>query len=226
MVLFYMQIPNNRLPVICGTSGSTGFDFKIESRDDTFNTFTELPVDWLGQLIYDSSAGLGITGTGMVQLKENRTQNPEEYCTGKLTIHFDDILKWQQEAGKAAFAIHLNARATQWQYFVINKSRVQLSNPLINGNDEIGFEGPRQVTIESGEEALLFSSGKNLIALSEIPKYRFVLVNQDTPVNEEIRKKTPARIICKGLPNPALKQSGIVNINGSKHLSSPMYVYV
>lgn len=214
------------LQYISQATGKTCFDFRIESGNDTFSTFTELPVDWLGQLIYNSSDDLGTTDNDVVRLNEKLTENGTGPGVGKLTIHFKDILKWQQEPGNAVFAIHLNARATQWQYFVINKSNVQLSNPQINGSDEIGFEEPLQVAIESGEEALLFSSGKNLIALSELPKYRFALINQDTPVNEGIPKKTQARIIRKGLPNPSLKQSGIVNINGIKHLSSPMYVYV
>lgn len=138
-----------------------------------------------------------------------------------LTIHFADII--EQAAGACAqFAIRYAARATQWQYFVVNKGALKLDNPAITGKADINFEGPESVTIPSGQQAMLFTSGGNLIPLSEHPRYKFDLVNN--PAGATTRPA--ARTIVRGLPGPAPWRIGSTLIGANNQCISSMYVYL
>ncbi len=215
------------LQYIQTSTNQTFFDFEIENNNSNFHLFTELPVDWVGQLIYDSHADSGVYDGGVVQLGQNLSKNENPACIGNLTIHFDDIVKYSYDNGYAQFAITYKARSTQWQYFVINKSSVLLSNPAITGKTDIGFNAPEDVTIENGQQAILFSSGNNLIALSEVPNYKFDLVNRPAlNGNDPPKKVSGPQMIFKGLPNPDPKRIGMVKLNNTNQVSSPIYVYV
>ena len=101
-----------------------------------------------------------------------------------------------------------------------------LANPSITSKDGISFTGPASVTIQSGQQALLFSSGESLIPLSQQPKQRFDLVDNPAPDNQQGQKRNSPKIIYKGLPNADPKFYGITEVNGSSQVTSPMYVYV
>jgi hypothetical protein len=201
------------------------FDFEIETNNPKFFLFTDLPTDWMGELIYSSKAT--IEDGDKLLLTESLSIHKSSACLGKLTMNFEDILKFQNDKGYAKFDIRLSARSTQWQYFVINKSLIQLNNPAISAKTNIDFDGPENVFIESGQAALLFSSGKTLIPLSEKPKYKFDLINNPPLSSSETIRKIPApKIIWKGLPNPDPKRFGISKVNKENLVSSPMYVYI
>ncbi|MDB5134940.1 MAG: hypothetical protein JWP37_1543 [Mucilaginibacter sp.] len=215
------------LKYIQTSTNQTFFDFEIESNNSNFHLFTELPVDWVGQLVYYSQADTNVYQEGVVELDQSLSENVNATSLGNLTLHFDDIIKFGIDNGYAQFAINYKARSTQWQYFVINKSSIQLNNPAIGGKADIGFNGPENVTIENGERAILFTSGDNLIPLSEVPTYKFDLVNRPALNGNDPPKRTSApKIIFRGLPNPDPKRIGIVNINSINQVSSPIYVYV
>jgi hypothetical protein len=214
------------LKYITQTMGGSGFDFRIDIVNENFNLFTEFPIKWFGEISYDSDFNTISDTNGLVQLNQCLSETSPKDGSGKLFVHFDDILNYKTGENPVTFCIHFKARSTQWQYFVINRSRAQLNNPLVNGNDEIGFEAPRPVTIQTGEQALLFSSGENLIPLSAVPMYRFNLINNGTAVDDKARKSTGGKIVFKGLPNPEPTHINIVSIKGAKHFSSPMYVYI
>jgi hypothetical protein len=203
------------------------FDFDIVTNNSNFTYFTSLPVNWVGQLVYDSNAAANTSAVNGLQLAESLTPPASPACLGKLTLWFDDILKLNTDKGAAQFIISYNARATQWQYFFINKSAVQLNNPAITGKTNIVFEGPENVTIKSGQQAILFSSGNQLIPLSQVPRYKFDLVNNPLSSAGDTAGKRPApKIILKGLPNPDAGRIGRVSIDQTSQLSSPMYVYL
>ncbi|HEY0175155.1 MAG TPA: hypothetical protein VGC08_02180 [Pedobacter sp.] len=180
----------------------------------------------MGQLVYDShNNSLGTNNN--VQLNADLSGDAGTACMGKIMLYFDDILKFSTETGYTQFDIRYQARATQWQYFVINRSSVLLTDPAISGKDNISFEGPENVFTASGQAALLFSSGTHLIPLSEQSSYRFDLVNRPASAGESSGSKpvTP-KIIVKGLPNPDPQWIGRVTGDVKGQLSSPMYIYL
>jgi hypothetical protein len=177
-------------------------------------------------LIYDTHAASNIYKEGIVYLDEYFSENESAPDFGSLIIHFDDILKFRADKGYTQFGISFEARSTQWQYYVINKTSIQLDNPAI-GKTDINFTGPQNVVLGNGEQAILFSSGDHLIPLSEIPKYKFDLVN--TPATNDriqIKNKSASKLIYKGLPNPNPERIGITKVNGQNQVSSPIYIYV
>jgi hypothetical protein len=215
------------LNYIARVTGQGLFTFKIQTSNPNFNSFTELPTDWTGQLVYDSQSTANVHDADSVQLKETRSNDANNTDFGSLIIRFDDVIKYTDGQNLAQFNISYEARATQWQYFVINKSALKLDNPAVVGKSEISFNTPQNVTIENGEQALLFSSGDNMIPLSEVPKYKFDLVNNPILTDSENQKKSTAtKTILKGLPAPDPKRFGLISVDSKKQVSSPMYVYV
>jgi len=68
---------------------------------------------------------------------------------------------------------------------------------------------------------MLFSSGTNLLPLSEIPKYKFDLVNNSAAGDLSATKKlSTGKVVFKGLPNPDPGNTGIIVLNGQKQSSS------
>jgi len=208
-------------------TGQTFFDFDICTDTAEFVNFTELPVNFAGQLQYDSKAAVNTYHSGVVNLGANLTNISKTNNVGSLVVHFDDVLKYSETQQHACFNINYKARSTQWQYYVINKSSLMLDELSITGKTDIKFNGPESVTIENGQQALLFSSGDTLIPLSDNPIYRFDLSSNPTSKNNSDGKKTgSSKIIFKGLPIPSpirIRSSYVNNIN---QVTSPMYVYI
>jgi hypothetical protein len=206
-------------------TGQNSFCFEIRTNNPDFNFFTELPPNWVGQLLYDSNNSS--VQDNSVQLNQQLSGNAGTLCLGKVTLRFEDILKFSEQTGYAPFNIRYAARATQWQYFVINRSLLPLSNPAISGKEPIHFEGPENVLTEAGQVALLFSSGRSLIPLSEAPIYKFDLVNSPASAGEAAESKTVMpQIIVKGLPTPNPQWIGRATGDRNEQLASPMYVYL
>jgi hypothetical protein len=200
-------------------TGYSFFDFEIETVEPTFNLFTDLPMGWLGQLVYQSNDNLNTRDGTVIQLHANRVPAASTTNLGTLAIHFEDII----QNGYTQYAINYKARATQWQYFVINTSTVQLENPSISGKIPVSFDGPESVTTRTGQKALLFTSGDNLLPLSELPRYKFDLVNK--PARQTGQTLSP-KVIFKGLPNPDPRRSGVATVGDDSRVVSPMYIYV
>ncbi len=206
---------------ITQATGQDSFCFELRTNDPDFNFFTEVPADWVGQLLYDSKHCT--VSDDEVILSQQLSGNPGTLCLGKVTLYFADIMRFSASNGFANFKIQYQARATQWQYFVINRSAVPLSNPMITGKEPIDFEGPENVLMPTGQAALLFSSGQYLIPLSEEVKYKFDLVNRS---NSNDSNDTSEEMIVKGLPTPQPAWIGRVTGNANEKLASPMYVYI
>ena len=217
--------PVNTIPLLLSyikaAMGATFFDFDIRSDDTNFSYFTELPLNWMGELVYDSHSAANINNAGIIQLTESLSDSAGTPYSGSLSIHFNDILK-----GDTQFSIKYTARATQWQYFVVNKNAVPLNNPAVTGKSNINFNDPENVTMENGDQALLFTSGNNLIPLSRVPKYKFDLVSYTSTINNDAAQRASPKVIVKGLPNPGARQIGIAKADNKGQVSSPMYVYI
>lgn len=214
------------LDYVKSTTGETYFDFDIYSTNSKFYLFTDLPVNWVGQLLFDSQITLNSQDNDSIQLKATLSPKTDSDILGRLKIHFEDILSTQALNGSAKYEVKFESRATQWQYYVINKSDIPLDNPIVTGKSEIQFDGPKNITIQNGQEALLFSSGQNLIPLSNTPKYIFDLVNNKNGTQSENSKNPTYKPIFSGLPNPDPSRMGIIEVNGKNRVSSPMYIYV
>jgi hypothetical protein len=208
-------------------TGQNSFVFTIQTNNSSFNYFTDLPMGWRGQLVYNSQSTVNVSASNIVQLKETTSGDTDTTSMGTLTVNFDDLLKYSGAGGFAQFQISYKARSTQWQYYVINKSALALGNPAIVGKSDISFSLPTHVTIDSGQQAMLFSSGNKLIPLSEVPQYKFDLVNNPASTGgESSAKSTSVKTIFKGLPNPDPNRIGMVSIDNQQQVSSPMYIYV
>jgi hypothetical protein len=214
------------LPYVSQATGLTSFDFELVSNNDYFNYFTDLPMDWIGQLEYDSQGKLNKQEQNVITLVPKLNASVYQPIVGSLSIHFDELIKNNDQRVPLQFTISYKARATQWQYFIINKSAIKLVNPKIIGKSGIKFEGPQNITIENGEQAMLFSSTQDLIALSVLPAHKFDLI--DAPLlneNEEINKNAMVKTIVKGLPTPQAERIASIKVE-TKLVLSPMYVYV
>lgn len=215
------QEPAQLFNYIKQATGLTAFCFEIRTNNPDFNFFTEVPSNWVGQFLYDSNHNSAEADT--VNLTPQLAGNAGTLCFGKVTLRFADILKFSTSTGFANFVIQYKARATQWQYYIVNTHKTSFQNLRIIGKEPIDFEGPENVTIATGQEALLFSSGSNLIPLSEEPIHKFDLVNW--PSSAENAATAP-QLIIKGLPTPIPEWIGRITGKANEQLSSPMYVYL
>jgi len=208
------------LEYIHKTSGTDYLEFDINTDNPDFTLFTEIPINWLGQITYNSRDPENQHQNGNTQLHEI-LKDGESSSIGNLKIYFEDIWDYNDNPDYTCFEMNFRARATQWQYYIINKNTPQFDNLTIKEKENITFDGPEQVVLETGEQALLFSSGATLIPLSEKPKYKFDLVN-NTTANELNQKTAGHKIVIKGLPVPNVARIG----KDKTQVSSPMYIYL
>ena len=214
------------LSYINNTTLQISFNFEMGSLNSAFCNFTAMPTGCLGQMFFDSQSDANHFENDVLNLATDFIKQPASSITGRVSVHFNDILKFTTGKGYSDFCIQLKARKTQWQYFVINKSDIQFTNPVIKSNSRIEFDGPEKVTIQSGHEALLFSSGENLLQLSKTPQYKFALVDRIAAGSADAIKKSTDRVVFNGLPYPDPLRVNPVTINGSQQFSSPMYVFI
>lgn len=194
------------------------FDFDIITDSSLFWSVTELPVEWLGKLNYDSTLSTR-KEDGTLLLQPALATGSCMESSGSVSIQFTDILN--NYSDRLVFDVEFKARATQWNYYIINKSKIKLNDPGISvKNNPVSFEGPERVTTSDGTSALRFSSGSNLLPLSEVPKYKFDLVDNASS------STVSARSIFKGLPTPDPVHTMLVQVNGKNEIASPMYIYI
>jgi hypothetical protein len=208
-------------------TGQDCFEFDLINNSEAFYSFTPFPLDWTGQLQYDSSLMTALPEAQTFLLTETLSPRETTGTAGKLKVRFNDVLTLQADGQALNFKIRFEARATQWQYYVVNRNAVPLENAAVKGKGDVAFENSGTVTIETGEKALLFSSGDQLIPLSRFPKQKFDLVRVLKPVSDQKPARSSAsEIIVKGLPNPDPLKMGIATVNDKTQVSSPIYIYV
>ncbi|RYU91642.1 hypothetical protein EWM62_06800 [Mucilaginibacter terrigena] len=200
------------------------FQLNIICNDASFYNFTELPIDWAGSIEYNIGNTSGQAANGSIILGPTLIPRQQYNYAGKILLNFEDFPSLEEQP---RFCIEYTPRATQWQYYVINQSAVELSSPVIEDKQKNTFDGPQQVMTELGQTAMLFSSGDRLLPLSNWPKYKFNLLNRLPPKSQgTVTAATTAKIVFKGLPNPNPDFVSPVLVNNRQQLSSPMYVYL
>jgi hypothetical protein len=201
------------------------FEIDIVCNDPLFYNFTELPIGWAGSIEYNTADTSVPAANGPTQLNPTLAPRQQVNYAGKILINFTDLASLQ---AAPQFYIDFTPRATQWQYYVINQSTVELSAPVIEDKQKNTFEGPQHVVTETGQPAMFFSSGELLLPLSNWPQYKFNLLNRLPPKSQGASTAgTTARVVFKGLPNPDPVNVGqAILVNNRQQLSSPMYVYL
>ncbi len=209
---------------LTSSSSRSYFKFDIVCNDASFYNFTELPIDWVGSIEYNTGNTSGSAANGAIKLNPTLLPREQDEYAGKILINFNDLPSLEKEP---RFYIEFMPRATQWQYYVINQSEVDLSSPVIEDKQKNTFEGPQHIVTVFGQPAIFFSSGERLLPLSNWPKYKFNLLNHLPPKSQgAVAAGTTTRIVFKGLPNPDPGNVSQVLINNRQQLSSPMYVYL
>ncbi|WP_299114031.1 hypothetical protein [uncultured Winogradskyella sp.] len=213
------------LTYIKDKANTTYLDFDIRTNNSKFYFFTDFPIDWTGYVLYNSQIISNQDQDGTIKLQGELSENTDTSILAKLRIYIDDIITLKKSRDIIEYDIIFQSRATQWQYYIINKSKIVFNDPSIFGKSDIQFEVAKNVTIQNGQDALLFSSGKNLLPLSQKPKYKFDLVNSKSMPNNS-KKKSTYKPIFSGLPNPDPARIGTERVNDKNLVISPMYVYV
>ncbi|MGZ5051482.1 MAG: hypothetical protein ACXWF8_13305 [Methylobacter sp.] len=210
--------------------------FNLLNNDNGFAVFTDLPIDWCGQLEYSSQN----TEPDASETPDRNTSQTIKLATqlrprnaastsviGQVAIYPQDLLTDTGEMRRPMFAIKMKARLTHWRYYVFNRSQIKLTHPVINNAQGIEFEPPEPVTLENGEQALLFSSGERTFALSETIKSPFNLINFITNFPDQPQQaRSNAKKLIAGLPIPKTDTLMIEMRNGHQYVYSPMYVYL
>jgi hypothetical protein len=213
------------LDYISKTTQQNYFEFDIRCSNPNFILFTALPINLLGAVNFSTQDSKNSNENGKIALNQTLENKLIPSVFGHLKIYFEDLVKNQNNTAPIHFEINFTARATQWQYYFINKNAVPLNNPSISEKENIQFDGPEKVTLQTGESALLFTSHKTYIPLSEKPKYKFDLINKSIS-NPSNQKNTKSKVIIKGLPVPDVSRIGIIENNNQNQVASPMYIYL
>jgi hypothetical protein len=198
-------------------TGLEAFEFDCTCINNLFFLITDFTPGWAGQFVCDSVTSTA--GEGFWQLHPQLSSAPVAGPAGKIIIRFDDIINKSKENNTPFYAVSFAQRNTQWQYYIINRSQVALANPQIKDRSVV-LNGPENVTIANGQQALFFSSGENLLPLQEQPAYRFALMNAAQNGN------ATSKMVLRGLPNPNPSHFELVQVAGQTQVSSPMYVYL
>lgn len=207
------------LTYITNVSGHTAFEFDGITSDANFYNFTNIPINKVGVLTYESNQTVTEDSNTTIQLQENFVPSNSATNALKITIYFDDIIRLQQTNDHIQFSIQLQARETQWNYYIINNSNQEYNQLEIQSTDEhIQFSEVSEVTLQNHQKALLFTSNTNNIPLKNEVTYQFNLINSRKTIAGE-RKE----IIIKGLPIPNPQN---ISIQNDHTIASLMYVYI
>lgn len=218
--LLYTNSPRpwtDYLAYITKSSGIDQFNINIEATDPEIYVFTKLPMNWAGTIAYSTSNAKNESDNGAIVLTPDFSNDSERSSFGKLALVFDDLA----DSTLNTYKIVYEAQTTQWNYYVINKSKRALNEPYIETKNTIAFNSPVSVELPNGESALLFSSGSQFIPLHNYVDESFSLADKGTNGNS-----TKTKIIFAGLPNPLPSRTDIVDFEGRRQMASPMYIYI
>lgn len=209
----------NRLNYITKVTDVTAFEFDTTTNDEQFYHFTNLPLNQIGIINYNSSNVIVNEATQALLLQPEFEETTEADKLFKLFVNFEDLINAEETLN---YEILFEARTTKWQYYIVNNTGQSFGELSINGTSKIEFEGPEETILQNGETAQLFSLENELLPLKEQPEYNFNLMSTSQKNGVDRTK-----IIFKGLPNPNPSILAI-NTNASMELevASQMYVYV
>ncbi|MCB0456716.1 MAG: hypothetical protein R2776_08175 [Flavobacteriaceae bacterium] len=184
-------------------------EFTLKVQDPNFYLYTALPLIENISYLYTSENEVNEWMENSIQLKP--IQETQQNAFGRVRIYLKDLADFQDKS--LHFSIYFDARATRWDYYIINRSGLHLLDAKLETHNNFTFEGPTKVQLQNGEEAFWFSSGARFLKLAEIPMYKFELQNDSETI-----------ITVLPYPNPSSVQQ--YEEHGIKAISSPMYIYV
>ncbi|MEZ4779140.1 MAG: hypothetical protein R2786_07120 [Flavobacteriaceae bacterium] len=183
-------------------------EFTLAIQDPNFYIYTEFPTTENVSYVYTSEYILKKPEQTIQLLPVQETKQNQ---FGRVRIFLKDLIAFQSQT--LHYSIHFEARATCWDYYIINRSGLLLDNLRLETNADFSFEGPTHVSLQNWEETLLFTSGAVRLKLSETPKYKF---------NLQLLSPT----LIQALPNPNPSHIQVFNENNEEHFSSPIYIYI
>lgn len=196
------------------------FQFVLTSNSYDFYNYTEFPTNWMGKVYFSSSHQITNSDSDELVLKPiyKAEDNPNEI--GIVSLVFSDLIA--KEASE--YTIRFAARKTQWNYYVINRSEIELHDPIIGTKNTIVFNLPVKVNLPTGESALCFSSGETLLRLSESPYQNLSLVDQLPKISPTASAKL--KTIVANLPFPLANRMAQSENPEHQFFISPMYIYL
>jgi len=193
-------------------TNSNFFEFKMVVKDSLFYNYTELSLDEQSTYLYESD------NYRISEILEDvilePTEIPADTHFGEIMIYFKDIVASTLDVPR--FDILFKARATRWDYYIINTRDMNLETLSIETNEDFQFLGPEQVTIANGQGALKLTSGHILLPLGSKSKYTFNLIT--------IYNGDQKSVI--GLPHANPDNLQTYQENGIIKFSSPIYIYI
>ena len=205
-------------------TATDSFEFNMSTSDANFYVFTDLPIEWQGIINYSSQYPENKKTDQQIELVGDLSQNMAINQVAHIALYFDDIIKALEQNTVVEYQIKFTARSTQWHYYLINSSQLDLTNVAIKSTPHIGFEAPQKVTLQNQQDALLFSSGAQQIKLSKVPEYKLDLIENTT--SEPVQSLTTYKTLFYGLPNASPDNFTVEQLDGDSIVISPMYVYI
>ncbi|QHI37218.1 hypothetical protein IMCC3317_25960 [Kordia antarctica] len=212
------QSIENYVNYISQVSGNTAFAFAGITSDQNFYNFTDVPINELGVLSFASNNTENVVTNETIQLAETFSTDTTSQEAISITIQFEDIIRFRRMNSEVLFDIQLKARETQWKYYVINNSNQEYNQLNIQSENNIQFSAPTEVTLQNGQNAVLFSSETTKIPLKNVVVYNFNLTNTKSTIAGE-RTET----IIKGLPIPNPQN---LQVNNDHTIASLVYLYI
>lgn len=212
------QSTETYLNYISQVSGQTAFEFIGITTDPNFYYFTNIPMNEVGVLTFASDQTNSDASNSSILLKETFVKEASTQYALKLTTKFDDIIHTKKTIENIAYSIQLQARDTQWIYYIINKSNQEYNQLEIQSTDQnIQFTAAAEITLQNGDKALPFISQTQISLTNEVT-HQFNLINTKKTITGE-RKE----IIFKGLPIPNPQN---LQIQDDHTIASLVYVYI
>ena len=201
------------------TIGISSFEFYARTSNPTFYQFTDVPLGTLGVLTYNSE---------LVNSNEDTLILEQQFVSGttasnlfQFTLYLKDLIQLLKSESTVQYRIEFSSRTSAWQYNIINDSKQQVSQLSVTGEDEVEFDQGEEVVLENGQSAIAFTSLTDTIPYSEVPNFKFDLVNTTERMGTSREK-----VIFKSLPTPNPNQLQIINQNEQQLVVSPTYVYI
>ncbi|MDU8498217.1 hypothetical protein RYB01_03365 [Pseudomonas syringae] len=195
--------------------------FSLAGDQGHFLFITDLPLDWTGVL----QLGSGNTrknAAGQFEmlptLNDQAVVANDAVATVCMDLH--DLLT--TGCGQR-YIIDFNSRSVHWQYYLINRSEVDLKSPAISDASGRLLEGPVVMMFPDGEQALQFSSGIEVYPLRQVPDRQFNLVDRLEVISAG---QSVERVLIKGLPTPGPGQLITSSDPRSSRAVCAMYVYL
>lgn len=215
--LFYLGINKNFLANIELLLDNKPLNFTLSYSGKNFSVITELPSSLLGNITY--TAEKNIAGELTPDFKGPKSYN------GSIA---DISIKSEYICPKAAasdYCINFKCRKVQWNYYIIKNKALKLHNSKIVGKDYI-FSNSESIQLPSGEQALHFSSGEQLLPLQQYYENSFDLIDNlgHPSLGGNSLSALRVKTLITSLPTP--KTNKITVTADKKFLRSEMYVYL